>query len=113
MYRDKARDDLKVHFVKEKSGYRRAQRDTPDPKAKAQAVKKLEKVRARRYIAAGFVVSLTAAFFAVPKGDDNIRMVYDASVSGLNGAMWVPRFTLPTINTHMRSVEECTFMADV
>jgi hypothetical protein len=37
-----ARDGLKVHFVEEKPGYRRAQWDTPDPKAKAQAVKKLE-----------------------------------------------------------------------
>jgi hypothetical protein len=40
-------------------------------------------------------------------------MVYDASVSDLNDAMWVLRFTLPTIDTHMRSVEECTFMVDV
>jgi hypothetical protein len=81
-------------------------------KAKAQTMKKLKKVRARRYIAPGFVISLTA-FFAVPKGDDDIRMVYDASVLGLNGAMRVPQFTLPTIDTHIRSVEECTFMADV
>jgi hypothetical protein len=40
-------------------------------------------------------------------------MVYDASVSGLNDIIWVPRFPLPTIRTHLRSVEEGTFMADL
>jgi hypothetical protein len=39
-------------------------------------------------------------------------MVYDASVSGLNDGIWVPRFPLPTIRTHLRAVEEGTYMAD-
>jgi hypothetical protein len=61
---------------------------------------KLSKVRDRRYITPGFVKSLTT-FFSVPKGEDDIRMVYDASVSGLNNAIWVPRFLLPTVNPHL------------
>jgi hypothetical protein len=40
-------------------------------------------------------------------------MVYDASVSGLNDSIWVPRFPLPTIQTHLRSVQEGTWMADL
>jgi hypothetical protein len=40
-------------------------------------------------------------------------MVYDASVSGLNDSIWVPRFPLPTIRTHLRAVEEGMFMADL
>jgi hypothetical protein len=40
-------------------------------------------------------------------------MVYDASVSGLNDSIWVPRFPLPTIQTHLRAVEEGTWMADL
>jgi hypothetical protein len=40
-------------------------------------------------------------------------MVYDGSASGLNDAMWVPRFPLPTIQTHLRAVEEGTYMADL
>jgi hypothetical protein len=51
--------------------------------------KKLTKVRERRYIAPGYVVSLTS-FFPVQKGEHDIQMVYDGSVSGLNDAMWVP-----------------------
>jgi hypothetical protein len=48
--------------------------------------RKLDKVRKRRYIAPGFVASLTS-FFVVPKGSDDIRMVYDVSVSGLNDSI--------------------------
>jgi hypothetical protein len=88
------------------------ERDCKDPVEKGLVVKKLKKVRERRYIAEEYVVLLTA-FFPVEKGDDDIRMVYDGSVSGLYGAMWVPRFVLPAINTHCRAIEEQTFMADV
>jgi hypothetical protein len=49
----------------------------------------------------------------VPKGEDDLRLVYDGSVSGLNDAMWMPRFVLPTPNTHLRSVEAGTFLADI
>jgi hypothetical protein len=88
------------------------QRDTKDPNIKAKVTSKLTKVRKRGYIAPGFVISLMG-FFHVPKGDDDIRMVYHGLVSGLNDAMWVPRFVLPTLNTHLRSVEAGTFMADI
>jgi hypothetical protein len=51
--------------------------------------------------------------FSVQKGEDDIRVVYDGSVSGLNEVLWVPRFVLPTLRTHLRAVENGTFMADV
>jgi hypothetical protein len=57
-----------------------------DPVTKAKVVEKLQKVRMRRYIAPGYVVSLTA-FFQVPKGKNDIRMVYDGTVSGLNDSI--------------------------
>jgi hypothetical protein len=58
------------------------------------------------------VESLTA-FFEVPKGEDDFRLVYDGSVNGLNLSIWVPHFFLPTIGTHLRAVDKNTFMADV
>jgi hypothetical protein len=61
-------------------------------------VKKIGKVRKRRFIASGPIESLTS-FFAVPKGLDNICMVYDGTKSGLNDVIWVPRFPLPTDGT--------------
>jgi hypothetical protein len=104
-YQRVIRDGLKVH-------YRKPQKGTREAATRAKIIKKLNKVRARRYIAPGFVTSLTS-FFAVPKGEDDIRMVYDASVSGLNDSIWVPRFPLPTIQTHLRAVQEGTWMADL
>ncbi len=43
-------------------------------------------------------------YFAVPKGGDNIRMVYDATANKLNEAVWVPTFWLPTIDTLVRNI---------
>ena len=38
-------------------------------------------------------------FFHVPKGERDIRMVYDGSKSGLNASLYAPWFALPTIDT--------------
>jgi hypothetical protein len=74
--------------------------------------KKLEKVRQLRYIVPGQVTSLTS-FFAVPKGDEDIRMVYNGTKSGLNDSMWAPWFALPTIEAHLRFVDGQSFMGDI
>jgi hypothetical protein len=83
-----------------------------DDAMKLKVIKKLMKARERGYTAPGMVESLTA-FLGVPKGDDGIRLVYDGSVSGLNLSIWVPRFFLPTLQTHLCVVGEDTYMADV
>jgi hypothetical protein len=59
--------------------------------------KNLAKVRKRKYIAPGYVWSLTN-FFSVPKGDQDICMVYNGTSSGLNDSLWVPSFPLPTVD---------------
>jgi hypothetical protein len=61
----------------------------------------------------GGIRCLSHGLSVVLKGEDDIRMVYDGSVSGLNDSMWIPGFALPTINTHLRAVEAETYMADV
>ena len=111
-YRSTIRDGLEVHLEGKPPIYKKKQSDESNPDVKKKVKEKLSKVRARRYIAKGYVVSLTS-FFSVPKGDTDIRMVYDGTKSGLNESMWVPRFGLPTIDTHLRSIEEGTFLADV
>ncbi len=47
----------------------------------------------------GVSVKLFIKYFAIPKGEGNIHMVYDATANKLNKAVWVPTFWLPTINT--------------
>ena len=57
-----------------------------------QMIDKLEKVRERWYIAPGWV-----GYFPVPKGESDIRLVYDMSASGFNAVLWVPGFWLPSV----------------
>jgi hypothetical protein len=112
-YQSIIRDGLPVYFRGKKPAYKTAQRDTPDEATKVKVKEKLSAVRQRRYVQPGFVKSLTS-FFSVPKGDDDVRMVYnDGTVSGLNDSIWVPRFLLPTIESHLRAVDEGMHMADV
>ena len=66
----------------------------------------------RRYLEEGLVHSLTS-FFAVPKGEDDIRMVYDGTRSGLNDAMFAPWFPLPTVEQLLRVVETESYMGDI
>jgi hypothetical protein len=82
-----------------------------DKETLAKIIKKISKVRKRKYISVGPVWSLTD-FFCVPKGDDDIRMVYNGTSSGLNDILWVPSFPLPTVDTLLRSVHPDTWMAD-
>jgi hypothetical protein len=53
------------------------------------------------------------SFFAVQKGLLDIRMVYNGTISGLNDAVWVPRFWLPTVHTFLRMVGYDSFMSDL
>jgi hypothetical protein len=82
-YMERIRDGIPVHFLHPMKPYRVPQGDEKDVRMKDQLIEKLQKARDRRYISPGRVVSLTA-FFGVKKGEDDVRPVYDGSVSGLN-----------------------------
>lgn len=75
-------------------------------------ISKLTKVREKKYILPGPVRSLTS-FFTVPKGDGDVRLVYDAMKSGLNAQLWVPWFLLPTVESHLRCLAPGYFMGDI
>jgi hypothetical protein len=92
--------------------YRRPQIDEAHPVPKKMMKENLNTVRFRRYVESGLVSALTS-FFAVTKGDNDIWMVFNGTLSGLNAALWDPWFCLPNATTHMRIVEPGTFMADV
>jgi hypothetical protein len=55
---------------------------------------KLCKILTHQYVVPGFIRHCLH-YFAVPKGPDDIRMVYDGTKGGLNDALWAPSFYLP------------------
>ena len=67
---------------------------------------KILPVRVRGYIEAAEAGHMRGAmtYFWVPKGDSDIRMVYDGTGCGLNDLIWAMHFGLPTIRHTMRSV---------
>jgi hypothetical protein len=73
---------------------------------------KLQKVRSRGYLEAGYVKALTP-FFTVPKGDSDVRLFYNGTKSGLNDCLWAPWFHLPTVGQLLRAVLPGTYMADI
>jgi len=73
---------------------------------------KINSVLAKGYIAQGEVCSLTA-YFSVPKGSDDIRMVYDATASGLNACLWAPSFWLPSAEGLVDRMDSTSWMGDL
>ena len=73
---------------------------------------KVSKVRRRRYIAVGLVLSLTHMFY-VAKGLDDIQMVYSGTSCRLNDALWSLHFGLPTVQHTLQSLLPGYFQCDM
>jgi hypothetical protein len=102
-YRREARDGVRAFFKKPGPTTQRAQPVIKDWAIQAKTKDKFDKVMQRRYLlpagTPGVSVKSFIKYFAVPKGEDIIRMVYDATANKLNKAVWVPTFWLLTIVT--------------
>jgi hypothetical protein len=107
-----ARDGYPLYVIEDLPRYKRPQPQEKHPEIRKKVAEKLESVRSKKYIDKGEVLSLTS-YFWVAKGDSDIRMVYDASRSGLNQALWAPNFGLPTVDMLVRGVHESTWMGDL
>jgi hypothetical protein len=105
-YAATVRDGLKLWYKGTAPKHFVPQKYEPDPARKEKIRLKLLKVLA------GNVASLTH-FFAVAKGDEDIRMVYNGTSSGLNSHLWCTWFALATISTMLRALEPGTFMGDL
>ena len=108
-----ARDGLPIWTYEDKlPRYHRPQCQEADPHMRAQVQAKLRNVLDKGYIDSGQVLSLTS-YFAVPKGELDVRMVYDSTKSGLNSSIWVPTFSLPTVETLTDMLEGASWMSDL
>ena len=52
-------------------------------------------------------------YIAVPKGEHDIRMVYDGTKGGLNAEMWAPNFFLPTAEQALLPLTYSSFCVDL
>jgi hypothetical protein len=73
---------------------------------------KLDGMVKRDYLEKGYV-SNSVHFFAVPKGDSDIRVVFDGTSSGLNETLWAPNFFLPSAKSAAMCLTFETWMADM
>jgi len=87
------------------------QRAPPELAHRLKIAEKLKTVRRRGYLEKG-VITAFMFFFDVPKGIDDIRMVYDGTGSGLNDVLWAPWFILPTVDSLLRALVPGTYMSD-
>ena len=111
-YKKDVRDGLEVCVEGQLPEYWASQRWPEKPKEREQLRQKLFKPVLKIYIAKGFVLSLTS-FFAVLKGEDNIKIVYEATKSLLNESIWAPNFFLPTVDSVLRNAETTTWYGDI
>ncbi len=111
-YRRVIRDGLPPWIKGPLPRYLVPQRAEKDPAIHRVIISKLAKVREKGYIIPGTVRSLTS-FFTVPKGDGDVRLVYDATKSGLNAQLWAPWFLLPTVDNHLRCLSPGYYIGDI
>jgi hypothetical protein len=79
-----ARDGVKVFFERPGPLVRNPQPNVADPKVWEMVKDKILKVVKRRYLVGRIKIKSLIKYFAVPKGDDDIRLVYDATANRLN-----------------------------
>lgn len=112
-YRKLARDGVPIFFEKAGPTTQDPQPTFNDPKVRQAVRGKIDKVLKRRYmLRTGYRMKSLIKYFAVPKGEDDVRLVYDATANQLNDCVWAPSFWLPTIDTLIRALDEDSWMAD-
>jgi hypothetical protein len=107
-----AREGLPMARNGQLKPYPRPQPPEKNPDVVVAVQNKFEKFRSRGYVTNGNVESLTC-FFAVPKGEGDIRLVFDGTKSGWNDVLWAPSFTLPSLSSLLYTLEPGTWMADI
>lgn len=111
-YRTLAQDGVPIYYLTEGPKSLKAQPPIK-PEEKRVLGDKILKMWKKKYIdAPPCKLSSAIMYFAVPKGEDDWRIVYHAGANGLNDSVWVPSFWLPTIDSLLRIVDETSFMED-
>lgn len=113
-YMEVARSGVPPYFDESPPVNQDEQPPYADESVRQMVKKKLEKVVRKGYIELCDIEEVEAMMymFHVPKGADDIRMVYDGSKSGLNNSLWAPWFALPNVDTMARWCMAGSWLAD-
>jgi hypothetical protein len=107
-----ARDGMRVFVQKPLPRGRKLKQLNLDAAQCKLVLNKLEGMQLKNYLEPGFV-SNALHFFAVPKGDLDIRVVFDGTSSGLNETLWSPNFYLPTAKAASLNISFSSWMSDM
>jgi hypothetical protein len=105
-YQDPLRDGMKPMFKGDPPHTMEYQRPYSDEGLRSKEKKKIGKARVHGYLLAVFKILALINVFSVPKGHNNICMVYDGTKSGLNNMLFCPWFWLPTTSTMTRTLHK-------
>lgn len=112
-YRKIARDGVPVFFEEEGPTSMEPQPPIYDKEKRRKIREKIDKVMHRRYmLCTGVDIKSLIRYFGVPKGESDIRIVYDGTANHLNSKIWVPSFWLPTVDTLIRALDKNSWLAD-
>ena len=83
-----------------------------DVETRKMVADKIATMVSKSYLEPG-MVKTSLHYFAVAKGESDIRVVFDGTSCGLNEALWSPNFFLPTSRNASELLSFDTWMADV
>lgn len=107
-----SRDGIKIFVAASLPSQRRQTAARLTQSQQGLVASKLDTMVKRDYLEPGHVTN-TVHYFAVPKGDSDVRVVFDGTSSGLNATLWAPNFFLPSARSAAMSMGFGTWMADM
>jgi hypothetical protein len=107
-----ARDGMKIFVQSTLPQGRRLKQIKLAPAIRTLVADKVDGMLKRGYLDTGHV-SNSLHYFAVPKGDSDIRVVFDGTSSGLNETLWAPNFYLPSARAASLTLSFSTWMGDM
>jgi len=113
-YQSAVRVGVPPMFISDPPANQSRQPEYEDGETMELVKRKLMKVLDKGYIVRTDTKEITAFMFMfhVPKGESDVRIVYDGSRSGLNETIYAPWFALPTVNSMARGLIPGDWLAD-